>query len=153
MLQPGDRAPEVTFVHADGTPGSIVGLRGRPAVIFFYPKDDTPGCTTEAKDFSALRGDFAALRARVVGVSKDSVASHAKFAKKHDLAVELISDGDSALCEAFGVWVEKPMYGRSYMGIERCTFLIDADGRIARLWRKVKVKGHAESVLLELRAL
>ena len=153
MLQPGDRAPEVAFVHADGTPGSVAGLQGHPAVIFFYPKDDTPGCTTEAKDFSALINDFAALGARVVGVSKDSAASHVKFAKKHELAVELVSDGEGALCEAFGVWVEKSMYGRSYMGIERCTFLIDADGRIAKLWRKVKVKGHAESVLLELRAL
>ena len=151
MLHPGDKAPEVAFIQADGTPGSVAGLQERPAIIFFYPKDDTPGCTTEAKDLSALMDDFAALGARVIGVSKDSAASHVKFATKHALAVELVADIDGALCEAFGVWVEKSMYGRSYMGIERSTFLIDADGRITKLWRKVKVKGHAESVLASLR--
>ena len=151
MLHPGDKAPEVAFIQADSTPGSVAGLQERPAIIFFYPKDDTPGCTTEAKDFGALMDDFAALGARVIGVSKDSAASHVKFATKHALAVELVADIDGALCEAFGVWVEKSMYGRSYMGIERSTFLIDADGRITKLWRKVKVKGHAESVLASLR--
>ena len=152
MLKPGDRAPDAVFVLADGTHVNVAALGGRPAVIYFYPKDDTPGCTTEAKDFSALAADFAALGARVIGVSKDSPQSHVKFAKKHDLSVELISDVDGVLCEAFGVWIEKSMYGRTYMGIERATFLIDADGQVASVWGKVKVKGHAESVLATLRA-
>lgn len=147
MSNVGDMAPKAGFERSDGTQSSIADYRGKPLVVYFYPKDDTPGCTTEAKDFSALAVEFAAAGVTVLGVSKDTTASHTKFAKKHALAVELVSDTDGSLCDAFGVWVEKSMYGKSYMGIERATFLIAADGRIAEVWRKVKVKGHAESVL------
>jgi peroxiredoxin Q/BCP len=153
MSMIGDMAPEAEFERSDGTRGSIADYRGKPLVVYFYPKDDTPGCTTEAKDFSALAPEFAAAAVAVVGVSKDTTASHAKFAKKHALAVELVSDTDGSLCDAFGVWVEKSMYGKTYMGIERATFLIAADGRIAEVWHKVKVKGHAESALAAAKAL
>lgn len=148
----GDMAPEAEFERSDGTRGNVADYRGKPLVIYFYPKDDTPGCTTEAKDFSALAAEFAAAGVAVLGASKDTTARHAKFANKHALAVELVSDTDGSLCDAFGVWVEKSLYGRTYMGIERATFLIDADGRIAGAWRKVKVKGHAESVLAAAKA-
>lgn len=147
MVDVGALVPDASFERSDGSRGTLADYRGQPVVVYFYPKDDTPGCTTEAKDFTALAPDFAAVGVPIVGVSKDSVASHAKFAKKHALAVELVSDADGGFCEAFGVWVEKSMYGRTYMGIERATFLIDAEGRIVEAWRKVKVKGHAESVL------
>jgi peroxiredoxin Q/BCP len=153
MSKVGDVAPKATFERSDGTRGSFADYLGKPLVVYFYPKDDTPGCTTEAKDFSALAADFAAAGVAVVGVSKDTTASHAKFAKKHALSIELVSDTDGSLCDAFGVWVEKSMYGKTYMGIERATFLIGADGRIAEVWHKVKVKGHAESVLAAARAL
>ena len=153
MSNVGDMAPTVGFERSDGTRGSVDDYRGKPLVVYFYPKDDTPGCTAEAKDFSALAGEFAALDVAVLGVSKDPTASHEKFAKKHALAIELVSDTDGGLCDAFGVWVEKSMYGRSYMGIERATFLIAANGRIAQVWHKVKVKGHAESVLAAASAL
>ena len=153
MSNVGDMAPKGEFERPDGTRGSIADYRGKPLVVYFYPKDDTPGCTTEAKDFSALVSEFANANVAVVGVSKDTTASHAKFAKKHALAVELVSDTDGSLCDAFGVWVEKSMYGKTYMGIERATFLIAADGRIAEVWHKVKVKGHAESVLAAAKAL
>jgi thioredoxin-dependent peroxiredoxin len=148
----GDVAPDATFERADGSEGRVSDYRGKPVVIYFYPKDDTPGCTTEAKDFSALEADFAAIGVAVVGVSKDTSASHAKFARKHALAVELVADTDG-MCEAFGTWVEKSMYGKSYMGIERATFLLDARGKVVEAWRKVKVKGHAESVLVAAKAL
>lgn len=153
MSNVGDMAPKGEFERSDGTRGGIVDYRGKPLVVYFYPKDDTPGCTTEAKDFSGLAAEFAAAGVAVLGVSKDTTASHAKFAKKHALTVELVSDTDGSLCDAFGVWVEKSMYGKTYMGIERATFLIAADGRIAEVWHKVKVKGHAESVLAAAKAL
>lgn len=147
MTDVGSMAPDAEFDLADGSRSSIAAYRGKPLVLYFYPKDDTPGCTNEAKGFSALMPEFDKAGVAVVGVSKDSVKSHAKFIAKYDLKVALAADTDGSVCEAFGVWVEKSMYGRQYMGIERATFLIGADGRIAQDWRKVKVPGHAESVL------
>lgn len=152
MSEVGDVAPEIEF-DIGGEKTTLSSYRGRPLVVYFYPKDDTPGCTTEAQAFSVLEPDFAALDVKVIGVSKDSAASHFKFAAKHDLRVALAADTDGHVCEAFGVWVEKSMYGRTYFGIERATFLIDRDGRIAQVWRKVKVKGHAETVLAAATAL
>ncbi len=151
MVDVGDKAP--AFKAAAGKSGGSGGtialkdLKGKKTVLYFYPKDDTPGCTTEAKDFTELKRKFSANGIAVVGVSKDSVAKHDKFADKHDLRITLASDEDGVICEKYGVWVEKKNYGRTYMGIERSTFLIDAKGRIAKVWRKVRVKGHAESVL------
>ena len=152
-LQAGDMAPEVTLATPDGGALPLVQLRGRPLVLYFYPKDDTPGCTTEAKDFSALKAAFDMARVGILGVSKNSGAQHAKFAAKHDLTISLATDGDDSVCAAFGTWVEKSLYGRKYMGIDRATFLIDAEGRIAQVWRKVKVPGHAEQVLEAAEAL
>lgn len=151
-MQTGDLAPDFTAPTQDG-PLTLSALRGQPVVLYFYPKDDTPGCTQEAKDFTSLAAEFAAAGARVIGVSKDSAAKHGKFALKHALAVTLVSDKDSDICERYGVWAEKSMYGKTYMGITRATFLIDSEGRIARLWPKVSVKGHAEEVLEAVRAL
>ncbi len=147
MMNVGDKAPDIGFTTTAGDPSSIGAFMGRVLVLYFYPKDDTTGCTKEAQEFSALASDFAKVGANVVGISKDSVKSHAKFSGKYDLKIMLGSDVDGAVCEAFGVWVEKSMYGRNYMGIERATFLIDADGIIVRTWRKVKVAGHAADVL------
>ncbi len=152
MLEQGDTAPNVTFATPDGE-RSVAGYLGRKLVLYFYPKDDTSGCTKEAQEFTALAADFAAAGASVVGISKDTIASHTKFATKYDLKVELGSDADGAVCEAFGTWVEKSMYGRTYMGIERATFLIGADGKVAQVWRKVKVAGHAAAVLEAAKAL
>jgi len=152
MLNEGDSAPDVTLVLADGAK-PLSAWKGRALVLYFYPKDDTPGCTTEAKDFSALAKDFAAAGAEIVGVSKDTTAKHGKFVAKHDLAIPLASDEDGAVCDAFGTWIEKSLYGRQYMGIDRATFLIDGEGAIRRIWRKVKVKGHAEAVLEAVKAL
>jgi thioredoxin-dependent peroxiredoxin len=153
MVDVGAMAPEASFDLSDGKRASIADWRGKTLVIYFYPKDDTSGCTKEAQDFTALMPEFAKAGVAVVGISKDSVKSHAKFAGKYDLAVTLGSDGDGSVCEAFGVWVEKTMYGRKYMGIERATFLIGADGKVAQIWRKVKVPGHAESVLSSAKSL
>jgi thioredoxin-dependent peroxiredoxin len=153
MVDVGQRAPDAGFEMADGKRAKVSDWLGQKLVVYFYPKDDTSGCTKEAQAFTTLMSDFAAAGAVVLGISKDSVASHARFARKYDLAVILGSDGDGSLCEAFGVWVEKSMYGRSYMGIERATFLIDSGGKIAEIWRKVKVAGHAEAVLEAVRAL
>jgi thioredoxin-dependent peroxiredoxin len=153
MVDVGQMAPDAAFDVADGKRANIADWRGQKLVVYFYPKDDTGGCTKEAQAFTALMPDFAKANAAIVGVSKDSIASHAKFVKKYDLGVVLGSDSDGSVCEAFGVWVEKSMYGRSYMGIERSTFLIDADGKIAEIWRKVKVPGHAESVLESVRRI
>lgn len=153
MLNVGQMAPDAAFDMVDGTRAKISGWRGKRLVIYFYPKDDTGGCTKEAQAFTALMPEFAKAGTAVIGVSKDSVASHTKFIKKYDLAVVLGSDGDGSMCEAFGVWVEKSMYGRKYMGIERSTFLIGEDGKIAQIWRKVKIPGHAESVLESVRAI
>lgn len=143
MVKEGDPAPKLDALDG-ATP---------PLVLYFYPKDDTSGCTREAIDFSGLIDDFDAAGVAVVGVSKDSAKKHASFIAKHDLKVRLVADETGALCEAYGTWVEKSLYGRKYMGIERATFLIGRDGRIAKVWRKVKVPGHAEAVLAAARAL
>lgn len=146
-------APDGSFdVSGDGRK-LISDYRGSPLVLYFYPKDDTTGCTREAQDFTALADQFAEAGVAIVGVSKDSVAKHEKFIGKYDLKVELGSDSDGSLCEAFGVWVEKTLYGRKYMGIERATFLITSNGIIAKIWHKVKVAGHAESVLETAKSL
>ena len=150
-MDEGSKIPDVS-VTIDDAVVSLASL-GAPLVVYFYPKDDTAGCTTEAKDFSALSDAFSAAGVTVVGVSKDSSASHAKFTAKHELAVRLGSDVGGAACEAFGVWVEKAMYGRKYMGIERATFLFGADGTLAKAWHKVRVAGHAEAVLAAAKAL
>ena len=152
MLQVGDKAPDFTLP----SPGGVVGLTDYDAhnvVLYFYPRDDTPGCTTEAQDFTRLAPEFDALDTEVLGVSKDSVAKHEKFAGKYDLGVTLLSDASGTVCEDYGVWVEKSMYGKTSMGIERSTFLIDAQGVIQEIWRKVKVPRHAEAVLEAARAL
>ena len=153
MNQPTEGAPAPDFEvdTADG-PLRLADFADRTLVIYFYPKDDTTGCTREAQDFTALAEDFASAGATVLGVSKDSVKSHVKFAGKYDLAVKLGSDPSGAMVERYGAWVEKSMYGRTYMGIERCTFLI-RDGVIRRVWRKVKVAGHAQDVLSAVQAL
>ncbi|MBN7784063.1 peroxiredoxin [Ponticoccus gilvus] len=132
---------------------TLSALRGAPVVLFFYPRDDTSGCTRENEAFSALKPEFEAAGAKVYGISKDNLASHEKFMAKKALTVPLLSDEGSDLSEAFGVWKEKKMYGKTFMGIERSTFLIDAEGRIAKEWRKVKVPGHAEEVLEAVKAL
>jgi len=153
MTEIGSPAPDAAFTRPDGSPAKVSDYKGKALVLYFYPKDATSGCTREAQDFTALAADFAAAGAVILGVSKDSEKSHQKFIDKYELAVELGTDGGGSLCEAFGVWVEKSMYGKKYMGIERATFLIDAEGRVARIWRKVKVPGHAAEVLEAVRAL
>jgi peroxiredoxin Q/BCP len=153
MLQDGDKAPAFELPTDSGEALSLSRFKGKSVVLYFYPKDDTSGCTAEAKDFSRLAPDFRKAGVEVVGVSPDSVESHAKFRKKYDLGIKLAADADKAVALAYGVWVEKSMYGRKYMGVERSTFLIDKAGRIARSWRKVKVPGHAEEVLAAARAL
>ena len=152
-IEIGNAAPAFSLASdRDGTL-TLASAAGRKQVVYFYPKDDTPGCTTEAKDFSALVDQFAAAETLVIGVSKDSLARHAKFRAKHDLTVALGSDSEGAAIEAFGVWVEKSLYGRKYMGIERATFLVGRDGKVAAVWHKVKVKGHAAAVLEAAAAL
>lgn len=146
-LSPGDLAPEFDLPTDGGGSVTLGSLRGKSVVLYFYPKDDTPGCTTEALDFTAAKSDFGAANTVIIGVSKDTVAKHDKFKAKHELGVMLGSDEDGTVCETYGVWVMKKMYGREYMGIERATFLIDGDGRIREIWRKVKVKGHIAAVL------
>lgn len=146
MIGEGDATPKLTLSLSDRSSIDLSALGG-PLVLYFYPKDDTSGCTREAQDFTELAGDFAKAGARVVGVSRDPMKKHDKFIAKYELKVPLASDEDGALSEAFGTWVEKSMYGRKYMGMERATFLIGADGRVIRAWRKVKVPGHAAEVL------
>jgi peroxiredoxin Q/BCP len=153
MIEDGDKAPEFEMPTESGETLALSSLKGQPVVLYFYPKDDTSGCTAEAKDFSRLAPDFRKAGVEVIGVSPDSVASHQKFRKKYDLAIRLAADADKAVATAYGVWVEKSMYGRKYMGVERSTFLIDKAGRIAKSWRKVKVPGHADEVLGAARAL
>ena len=148
----GDAAPAFDLA-TDGGRVSLVALAGRKVVVYFYPRDDTPGCTTEAIDFTRRAGDFAAAETTVIGVSKDTVAAHAKFRVKHNLGVDLASDPDGTMVEAYGAWVEKSMYGKKYMGIDRATVLIDRAGRVAAVWRKVKVPGHADAVLKAAQAL
>ena len=149
----GMKAPAFDLPAAGGGRVALPALKGKAVVLYFYPKDDTPGCTREGQDFSALADDFAAAGAVVVGVSKDTVKKHDRFRDKHGLKVELGSDEDGAVCEAYGVWVEKKLYGREYMGIERATFLIDGEGVVRRVWRKVKVAGHADEVLQAVHGL
>jgi len=152
-LSEGDSAPDFTLPRDGGGTVSLADFNGQMLVLYFYPKDDTPGCTREAIAFSELAERFAKAGAAIVGVSKDSVARHDKFRDKHGLKVILASDEDAKTIEAYGVWVEKKLYGRTYMGIERATFLIDGTGTIRRIWRKVRVKGHAEEVLAAVEAL
>jgi peroxiredoxin Q/BCP len=149
----GDMAPDFTLPRDGGGSVSLSALRPGKVVVYFYPKDDTSACTIEAIDFTARRDDFAAAGTTVIGISKDSVKSHDKFCAKHNLGIILASDEGGTACEDFGVWVAKSMYGKSYMGIERTTFLIDGAGRIARVWPKVKVAGHVDEVLAAARAL
>jgi peroxiredoxin Q/BCP len=153
MVEDGQKAPAIKLPTDDGGTVDLARLKGRPVVVYFYPKDDTSGCTREAKDFSSLIGAFKAAGAEIIGISPDGVASKKKFRAKHDLAVTLAADEDRKVCGAYGVWVEKSMYGRKYMGVERATFLIDPTGKVARSWHKVKVPGHAEEVLAAVKAL
>ena len=147
----GDKAPDFDLPTEDGRV-SLAGLKGKSVVLYFYPKDDTSGCTLEAKGFTDRAADFAAADTVVVGVSKDSVRSHCRFRDKHGLAVLLLSDEAGALTDGLGFWVEKSMYGRKYMGIERATLLVDRDGTVLRVWRNVKVPGHVDEVLAAARA-
>lgn len=152
-LGAGDPAPDFDLPDDAGGKISLAGFAGQKLVLYFYPKDDTSGCTKEAIDFNSLRGEFKKAGAAIVGVSPDSPASHAKFKAKHKLNLALAADETKAMLEAYGVWAEKSMYGRKYMGVERTTFLIGKDGRIASVWNKVKVPGHAEAVLAAVKAL
>lgn len=152
-LVEGQPAPSLDLPTDGGGRIGLETLKGRPVVVFFYPKADTPGCTNEAIDFSTLLPEFVALGATVIGVSRDPVRKLDRFKAKHDLKVVLASDEAGHVTDAWGVWVEKKLYGRTYMGVERATVLIDAEGRIARVWRKVTVKGHAAEVLAAVRAL
>lgn len=151
-LKAGDQAPDFDLPTDTGRV-RLADLKGRTVVLYFYPKDDTTGCTTEAKDFSALKADFEKAGATVVGVSKDTIAAHAKFRAKYGLTVELGSDKDSDVIERYGAWVAKKLYGREYMGIDRSTWLIDGEGVLRRVWRKVKTPGHADEVLKAVREM
>lgn len=146
MINQGDKAPDIEVTASDGSSLNL-SAPGAPLVLYFYPKDDTSGCTKEAQDFTELAADFGKAGARVIGVSRDPMKKHDKFIAKYDLKVPLASDEDGRISDAFGTWVEKSMYGRKYMGMERSTFLIGPDGRVERAWRKVKVPGHAAEVL------
>lgn len=152
-LQAGDKAPGFNLPTDGGGQCDLSDFSGKPLVLYFYPKDDTPGCTTEAQGFRDAMGAFRKCKAAIVGVSKDTVKKHDRFKDKHDLNFTLISDEEGELCEKYGVWVEKNMYGRKYMGIERSTFLIDGDGTISEVWRKVRVKGHVDAVLAAVQTL
>ncbi len=143
----GQIAPDFSLPTDDGSSVTPSSLKGKTIVLYFYPKDDTSGCTTQAIAFSALKSEFEAVNAVVVGISKDKLTSHVKFRTKHKLDVVLASDFEQQVSESYGVWVEKSMYGRKYMGMERSTFVIDANGIVAHIWRKVKVAGHTEEVL------
>ena len=153
MLEEGAKAPNFKLKTDGGGEVSLAQLKGKIAIVYFYPKDDTPGCTTEAIAFSTLKSEFDACGAALVGVSKDSVQKHDNFKRKHDLKIQLAADEQGQMVADYGVWVKKLNYGREYMGIERSTFLIDKAGVIRKIWRKVKVKGHAEQVLEAARAL
>lgn len=152
-LNVGDAAPQFDVPRDGGQSIRLADFSGKPVVLYFYPQDDTPGCTAEAIDFSRLKPEFEKAGAAVIGLSPDTVKKHDKFKTKHGLTVNLASDPERQVIEAYHLWVEKTMYGRKYMGVERATFLIGGDGRIARIWRNVKVKGHAEEVLEAVRAL
>ena len=146
MIEQGQKAPAIMVKASDGSSIDLASP-GQPLVLYFYPKDDTSGCTREAQDFTALAREFEQAGVRVIGVSRDPMKAHEKFIGKYGLAVPLASDEDGSISDAFGTWVQKSMYGRKYMGMERATFLIGADGRVLRAWRKVKVPGHAQQVL------
>ena len=152
-LNPGDPAPTFSLPVTGGGTVELAALRGRKVVLFFYPKDDTSGCTREAQDFQALKDAFANADTTVIGVSPDPLKKHDKFRTKYGLELPLASDETKVMLQAYGVWVEKSMYGRKYMGVERTTFLIDRDGKIARVWNKVKVPGHAAEVLAAAKSL
>lgn len=152
MINEGDKAPAITVTATDGSSVDLASP-GSPLVLYFYPKDDTSGCTREAQDFTALAGDFKDAGVKVIGVSRDPMKAHEKFIGKYDLAVPLVSDADGEISQVFGTWVQKSMYGRKYMGMERTTYLIGADGRVLRAWRKVKVPNHAREVLTAAREL
>ena len=153
MISIGQTAPDFTLPRDGGANVTLSALRPQKVVLYFYPKDDTSGCTLEAQDFTAALADFQSAGCTVIGVSKDSVAAHDKFCKKYGLGIVLASDAEGSVCEDYGVWKEKSMYGKTYMGIERTTVLIDAKGQIAQIWAKVKVKGHAAEVLAAVQAL
>ena len=149
----GDNAPDIALPRDGGDIVKLSDFAGKKVVLYFYPKDDTPGCTKEAIGFTESLDAFAALDTVILGVSKDSIKKHDKFAAKHDLKIALLSDEEGDVCERYGTWVEKKMYGKTYMGIERATYLIGADGKIAQVWRKVRVPGHVETVLEAAKAL
>ncbi|GAK70733.1 putative oxidoreductase [Agrobacterium rubi TR3 = NBRC 13261] len=149
----GDNAPDFTLPRNGSGDVTLSSLKGKAVVLYFYPKDDTSGCTAQAIDFSAMGGDFEAANAVVIGISPDSVKSHDKFAAKHSLSVMLASDEERKVLEAYGVWKEKSMYGKKYMGVERTTYLVSPDGKIVQIWNKVKVPGHAQAVLDTIKAL
>ena len=153
MLTQGATAPDFTLPRDGGATVTLSALRPGKVVLYFYPKDDTPGCTLEAQDFTARLADFTAAGTTVIGISKDSVKAHDKFCKKYGLSIILASDEAGTTCEDYGVWLEKSMYGKTYMGIERTTVLIDGAGTVARVWNKVSVKGHADEVLAAVQAL
>lgn len=153
MIEIGQPAPEVSLPRDGGETVTLTDIKPKAVVLYFYPKDDTPGCTKEAIAFTALREEFEASGAIVFGISKDPVKKHDKFVAKYELQIPLLSDEDGDVCERYGTWVEKNMYGKKYMGIERTTVLIDGTGILAQIWRKVKVPGHAEAVLDAVRAL
>jgi peroxiredoxin Q/BCP len=146
MISEGEQAPAITVSASDGSSVTLTSP-GQPLVLYFYPKDDTSGCTLEAQNFTRLAPEFRKAGVKVIGVSRDPMKKHEKFIAKYDLAVPLASDEDGTISDAFGTWVEKSMYGRKYMGMERATYLIGADGKVLKAWRKVKVPGHAEEVL------
>lgn len=152
-LTPGTPAPDFSLPVEDGKTVTLKDFAGKKLALYFYPKDDTSGCTKEAIEFNGLKAKFAAANCAILGVSPDSVASHAKFRKKYELSIDLAADPEKAMLEAYGVWVEKSMYGRKYMGVERTTVLIDAGGKVVEVWEKVKVPGHAEAVLKAAEAL
>lgn len=152
-LQIGDKAPDFSVEGDNGTEISLSSYAGKNVVLYFYPKDDTPGCTKEAIGFSELKDKFDTLNCAIIGVSKDTAAKHDKFIAKHDLKVSLAADIEGDICEKYGVWVEKNMYGKKYMGIERATYLIGKDQTIQKIWRKVRVKGHVEAILDAVEAL
>ncbi|MEM6712894.1 MAG: peroxiredoxin [Pseudomonadota bacterium] len=149
----GDTAPDFTLPTDGGGSVTLSAMQGKPVVVYFYPKDDTSGCTKEAVGFSETKADFDALGTTIIGISPDSAAKHDKFIAKYDLAIQLAADEEKTAAEAYGVWVEKSMYGKKYMGVERSTFLIASDGTIAKAWRKVKVPGHVDEVLAAAKAL
>ncbi len=153
MITQGEMAPDFTLPRDGGASVTLSALRPGKVVLYFYPKDDTPGCTLEGQDFTARLAEFTQAGTAVIGVSKDSVKAHDKFCKKHGLGIVLVSDEEGHSCEDYGVWLEKSMYGKTYMGIERTTVLIDGTGKVAQVWNKVSVKGHADEVLKAAQAL